>query len=78
MLRLDPEQQQEGVEEDESLMLGLFLDFLSRQVLTSDPGPVLYSEAMAEVRRFKQELDPQWPAQRPGSARSLPPVLPPL
>ena len=47
LLRLDPEQQREGVEEDESLMLGLFLDFLSRQALTSDPGPVLYTEAMA-------------------------------
>ena len=47
LLRLDPQQQQEGVEEDESLMLGLFLDFLSRQALTSDPGPVLYTEAMA-------------------------------
>jgi antitoxin PrlF len=47
LLRLDPEQQQEGVAEEESLMLGLFLDFLSRQALTSDPGPVLYTEAMA-------------------------------
>ena len=47
LLRLDPEHQHEGVEEDESLMLGLFLDFLSRQALTSDPGPVLYTEAMA-------------------------------
>jgi antitoxin PrlF len=47
LLRLDPEQQQEGEEEDESLMLGLFLDFLSRQALASDPGPVLFTEAMA-------------------------------
>ena len=47
LLRLDPEQQQEGAAEDESLMLGLFLDFLSRQALTTDPGPVLYTEAMA-------------------------------
>ena len=47
LLRLDPEQQQEGVEEDESLMLGLFLDFLSRQALATDPGPELYTEAMA-------------------------------
>ena len=29
------------------LMLGLFLDFLSRQALTADQGPVLYTEAMA-------------------------------
>jgi antitoxin PrlF len=28
-------------------MLGLFLDFLSRQALTSDQGPVIYTEAMA-------------------------------
>ena len=47
LLRLDPEQQQEGVEEEESLMLGLFLDFLSRQALATDPGPVLYTQAMA-------------------------------
>ena len=47
LLRLDPEQQQAGVVEEESLMLGLFLDFLSRQALTSDQGPVLYTEAMA-------------------------------
>ncbi len=47
LLRLDPEQQQEGVAEEESLMLGLFLDFISRQALTTDPGPVLYTEAMA-------------------------------
>jgi hypothetical protein len=28
-------------------MLGLFLDFLSRQALMADQGPVLYTEAMA-------------------------------
>ena len=47
LLHLEPEQQQQGVAEEESLMLGLFLDFLSRQALTSDQGPVLYTEAMA-------------------------------
>jgi len=47
LLRLDPEQQQEGEQEEESLMLGLFLDFLSRQALATNPGPVLYTEAMA-------------------------------
>ena len=47
LLHLEPEQQQQGVVEEESLMLGLFLDFLSRQALTSDQGPVLYTEAMA-------------------------------
>lgn len=47
LLHLEPEQKQQGVAEEESLMLGLFLDFLSRQALTSDQGPVLYTEAMA-------------------------------
>ena len=46
LLRLGPEKQQGEAEED-TLMLGLFLDFLSRQALTSDQGPVLYTEAMA-------------------------------
>ncbi len=48
LLRLEPEeQQQQGEAEEDSLMLGLFLDFLSRQALTADQGPVLYTEAMA-------------------------------
>jgi len=47
LLRLDPEQQQEGEQEEESLMLGFFLDFLSRQALATNLGPVLYTEAMA-------------------------------
>ncbi len=28
-------------------MLGLFLDFLSREALAAESGPVFYSEAMA-------------------------------
>ena len=47
LLRLEPEQPQQGEAEEDSLLLGLFLDFLSRQALTSDQGPVLYTEAMA-------------------------------
>ena len=47
LLRLEPEDQQPGEAEEDSLMLGLFLDFLSREALTADQGPVLYSEAMA-------------------------------
>ena len=47
LLRLEPAQQQQSEVEDDSLMLGLFLDFLSRQALASDQGPVLYNEAMA-------------------------------
>jgi antitoxin PrlF len=47
LLRLEPEEQQQGEAEEDSQMLGLFLDFLSRQALTSDQAPVLYTEAMA-------------------------------
>jgi antitoxin PrlF len=47
LLRLEPEEQPQGQAEEDSLMLGLFLDFLSRQALTADQGPVLYTEAMA-------------------------------
>jgi len=47
LLRLEPEEQQQGEVEEDSLMLGLFLDFLSRQALTADQGPVLFTEAMA-------------------------------
>jgi hypothetical protein len=43
----EPEEQQQGEAEEDTLMLGLFLDFLSRQTLTADQGPVLYTEAMA-------------------------------
>jgi len=46
LLRLEPEQQQQAEADEDSLMLGLFLDFLSRQALASDQGPVLYTEAM--------------------------------
>ena len=45
LLRLEPPEQQQSEVEDDSLMLGLFLDFLSRQALTSDQGPVLYNQA---------------------------------
>ena len=47
LMRLEPEEQQQAEADEDSLMLGLFLDFLSRQALASDQGPVLYSEAMA-------------------------------
>jgi len=47
LLRLEPVEQQQGEAEEDSLTLGLFLDFLSRQALTTDQGPVLYTEAMA-------------------------------
>ena len=47
LLRLESPDLPEAEAEDDSLMLGLFLDFLSRQALTADDGPVLYSEAMA-------------------------------
>ena len=47
LLRLELKEQPQGEAEEDSLLLGLFLDFLSRQALTSDQGPVLYTEAMA-------------------------------
>lgn len=47
LLRLEPEEPQRGEAEQDSLLLGLFLDFLSRQALKADQGPVLYTEAMA-------------------------------
>ena len=39
LLRLEPEEQRQGEAEEDSLMLGLFLDFLSRQALTADQAP---------------------------------------
>ena len=47
LLRLEPKERQQGEAEEDTLMLGLFLDFLSRQALTSDQGPVLYTETLA-------------------------------
>jgi len=47
LLRLESHDQQDSEVEEESLMLGLFLDFLSRQALTAEGGPVPYTEAMA-------------------------------
>ena len=47
LLRLEPEEPQQGETEEDGLMLGLFLDFLSRQALTAEGGPVPYTEAMA-------------------------------
>ena len=47
LLRLEPEDQPLGVADEDSLILGLFLDFLSRQALTAQQGPVPYTEAMA-------------------------------
>jgi antitoxin PrlF len=47
LLRLEPEDQQPGEADEDSLMLGLFLDFLIRQAPTAEQGPVPYTEAMA-------------------------------
>ena len=46
LLRLEPEQQQ-GEPIEDTQMLGLFPDVLSRQALMADQGPVLYTEAVA-------------------------------
>lgn len=45
--RLEPTELDATETEDESLMLGLFLDVLSRQALMATPGPVTYAEAMS-------------------------------
>jgi antitoxin PrlF len=47
LLRLESTEQQGREAEAEGLMLGLFLDFLSRQALSAEGGPVPYTEAMA-------------------------------
>lgn len=47
LLRFEPSERQSREPEDESLMLGLFLDLLTRQALTAAAGPVPYTEAMA-------------------------------
>ncbi len=47
LLRLEPDEQPQGEADEDSLMLGLFLDFLSRQALTAEQGPVPYTLAMA-------------------------------
>ena len=47
LLRLEPDEQPQSEADENSLMLGLFLDILSRQALNADQGPVPYTEAMA-------------------------------
>jgi antitoxin PrlF len=47
LLRFEPSERQGAEPEDESLMLGLFLDLLTRQALTAAAGPAPYTEAMA-------------------------------
>lgn len=47
LMRLEQPEPQEQESEDDSLMLGLFLDFLSREALAPGAGPSLYTEAMA-------------------------------
>jgi antitoxin PrlF len=46
-MRLEPPEVPEQEAEVDSLMLGLFLDFLSRQAFKHKAGPSLYTEAMA-------------------------------
>lgn len=47
LLRLEPAEPQADDSDEDSLMLGLFLDFLTRQALTAEQGPTVYTEAMA-------------------------------
>lgn len=65
LLRLEPQLEGEPEPEDETLLLGLFLDFLTRQALRGEPGPRLYTEAMAaddEALLAGVELDDLEPA----------------
>lgn len=47
LLRIEPAEPQADDSDEDSLMLGLFLDFLTRQALTAEQGPTVYTEAMA-------------------------------
>jgi antitoxin PrlF len=47
LVRLEPEEQPQSEADEDSLMLGLFLAFLSREALTAEQGPVPYTEAMS-------------------------------
>ena len=47
LLRFEPSERPGAEPEDESLMLGLFLDLLTHEALTAAAGPVPYTEAMA-------------------------------
>ena len=47
LLRFEPSERPGAEPEDESLMLGLFLDLLTSEALTAAAGPVPYTEAMA-------------------------------
>ena len=47
LLRFEPSERPGAEPEDESLMLGLFLDLLTREALTAAAGPVPYTDAMA-------------------------------
>ena len=47
LLRFEPSERPGAEQEDESIMLGLFLDLLTREALTAAAGPVPYTEAMA-------------------------------
>jgi antitoxin PrlF len=47
LLHLEPAPPAEEEPQEESLMLGLFLDFITRQALSAEAGPMPYTEAMA-------------------------------
>lgn len=47
LLRLEPTELDEGTTEEDSLMMGLFLDFLTRQAFMASAGPVVYTDQMA-------------------------------
>ena len=47
LMRLEASEPQEQESKDESLILGLCLDFLSREALVPEVGAIFYTEAMA-------------------------------
>ena len=47
LMRFEPSERHNGEPEDESLMLGLFLDLLTREALTVATGPLPYTGALA-------------------------------
>jgi hypothetical protein len=83
LMRLEPDEQQQAEADEDSLMLGLFLDFRRRAARGMSPllvrhgwtiafQPQLFArhvaELKAEVKRLKQELDPQAFVQHPHGA----------
>jgi signal transduction histidine kinase len=64
LLRLEPEDQPQGEADEDSLMLGLFLDFLSRQALTADIAHELRTPLSVQRAHLEALLDGLYPLTR--------------